>query len=675
MHRIPRHRSSRIVVLVVALLGGATALRAQQHATPGNGVELGVGVGTASGFSTFNDPYTLHDHTYTASDKELGLHLGLALPDLFTRGVGLSVRGAFATTSTRHYYVAPAIPVLLQTDTGLAVLLQTTDLELAHSNWRVEAEALVRIAPVGGLALLAGPAIGTRQVTSWSYSSHLLSPDGARFLNPASLSVVTADKGRTLIYGSGSVLPGENHFTVAALGGVCYTFPISRDVSIAPELWLRYDFTSPGLIGVWNPLTLQAAVNLSLGNLMRLRAQGNAPPPEPSAPSEARAPTEAPARAMDTSRRDIPPPAQRPIAAAIDLYSIDPDGSRRQTATLHPSITARSRSIELPRTIPFEPNRITPPSMAVEPPGSLDSVALLDPERAVDHLLDVLAARLNAHPTVTITLAGSTAPGEPASIGKCRAEEVRGLLIGSFGCRSSQILLGPATRSPAGAAVTIGGTKVEELTRVERRWVERSTGASPIGVEPSIDLPAGLRSWAIEFRQGSETIARRTSEDTSQTLDLGLILRDRAIGDSLPPLVAVLTVEDADGIRHSARDEMPFVAGRTPRDTAHIASYILIPGATAQATVDEQLLPSLWRIALEARRGGRVSVRPLRETTDGARSATLCVRHLRELLGAQWRVEIAPAPAATAEANGADSPFNGLIDAGVEIMVEESPGS
>lgn len=105
------------------------------------------------------------------------------------------------------------------------------------------------------------------------------------------------------------------------------------------------------------------------------------------------------------------------------------------------------------------------------------------------------------------------------------------------------------------------------LAPVVTEKVARDFNPPVIRLEPSIDIPAGVRSWSITVTHNGTQVARYEGKGSEGLSSADLIWRldERVIGSTTMPLVATLTVEDSTGAKVTARSEMPLDVERRVR--------------------------------------------------------------------------------------------------------------
>ena len=99
-------------------------------------------------------------------------------------------------------------------------------------------------------------------------------------------------------------------------------------------------------------------------------------------------------------------------------------------------------------------------------------------------------------------------------------------------------------------------TLYKRHTPPQKEWIVDDYLLPSIGITPQIVADAGVQLWTLSIRKDSEEIARLTSEDADQQLNLDIELADGLIPNRL---TAELIVEDSTGALVAARDHLPFI--------------------------------------------------------------------------------------------------------------------
>ncbi|MEO5929310.1 MAG: OmpA family protein, partial [Candidatus Kapaibacterium sp.] len=403
--------------------------------------------------------------------------------------------------------------------------------------------------------------------------------------------------------------------TFGLFTNISYMLPLSKRILVLPELSLRYDL--PSLLNERNWHAL--GITMGAGVMFDLASDTAAPPPPPVA------------------RTSPPSPSQRSgaVTAAIDLYSVDQANNRLPAATVHIYEVLYRRRSGMLGTVYFDRGSSAIPSryrmISRDETGRFvaDSLAGLDAMRIHYEGLNLLGARLRETPSAAITLGGLTSKGEPATLGRARAESIRRYLADIWGIDTSRV-----STAVEGAAPKRANEKSED-GRAENRRVE-VTGSrgvtSPIVMErtrrdfeppliamdPKFTAGAGVKRWKITLTRDADTIGRYSSLDTG---DLApninwQITSDRA-GIMQTSLQAELTVEDSLGNVATGNAKLPLVIERNIRvvdrnealDSARERiTYTLLPFDYNSAELGGRNQGVIREIATAVRNGARIRV-------------------------------------------------------------------
>lgn len=503
------------------------------------------------------------------------------------------VGGSLLATTQRHYqYQSQA----LQMD--LTIYGQIGDI------------ARIEVGPWGGIGYL--PSIYERQ--------EILSPSNARFSD-------------------GSIVRSETHHTantaVVNAGGVARVsleVPIFGGMALAPfaqlragGVWVTDDDDAFGIVGMFG------------GGLGILFGQPNG--------KEIEAP---PISAIDTAAPPVaPPPAPTPeLEARVDLYSRDLSGRSRDTLTLAARRTLHRMEVPLNAELRFErnsaalPARYTGYSAATRDDFTLDAFADKGPAELHRQALNVIGMRLAAAPSASIVVTGMTLPDEPKWFGKARSEAVRQYLVETWGVGEGQVTSkeARASKKEGRAVVKIASVTPGILDPIATEWIEEEVNAAPIGIEPEISAPNGVKEWHASIRQGGREIGVVRDSDSSANgaLSVSGLLANYSADGKVPSLTAELIVEDSSGATTVARDELTIVIagelsapGGIEKFDRSISRYILT-GAPGE-NVEEMMR----RIVDATGDGASITLRPL--VGEGSRRiAADRLHHLSDRLRATF---------------------------------------
>ena len=112
-------------------------------------------------------------------------------------------------------------------------------------------------------------------------------------------------------------------------------------------------------------------------------------------------------------------------------------------------------------------------------------------------------------------------------------------------------------------------------TEPTEEWILEDYLLPELSITPTIIADAGIRSWTFSIRRDGKEIARTTSEDKDQSLNLEISIE----ADSVPSeLIAEFVVEDSTGAMTAARDRLP----------------VIPPAAQASATGLRDIIEHQW---------------------------------------------------------------------------------
>ncbi len=142
-------------------------------------------------------------------------------------------------------------------------------------------------------------------------------------------------------------------------------------------------------------------------------------------------------------------------------------------------------------------------------------------------------------------------------------------------------------------------------TSPTREWIVEDYVLPSIGVTPGISADAGLRSWSLSIRRDGREIARITSDDEDQSLDLEIDLADGTVPSRL---TAELIAEDSTGAMTAARDDLPFVEvspeepplNRSEQDVIE-EQWLLFPPEEGEGSLTREGISVLEEFAREAK--------------------------------------------------------------------------
>jgi hypothetical protein len=317
-----------------------------------------------------------------------------------------------------------------------------------------------------------------------------------------------------------------------------------------------------------------------------------------------------PMSAADTLPPPPAPPAAEPaLEAKVDLYSRDRSGRNRDTLLLMAHSTLHRMEVPLMAEFHFERNSAALParyagySAATQSDFTLSTFADKPPVELRRQGLNVIGMRLAASPTATVTITGSALPDEPKWFAGARAEAVGRYLMETWGVGREQIKVKDAGAPKAGASkgkrsrsVTIASASPGVLDPIVTEWIEQEVNPAPIGLQPEIVAPKGVKEWHASVRHGNREIGivRNTDSSASGMMSATDLLAGMTADGSVPKLSAELIVQDSSGATVVARDELVVVLTRnTTADNEDaiersITRYFLTgaPGAETDRSID-----------------------------------------------------------------------------------------
>ncbi len=289
---------------------------------------------------------------------------------------------------------------------GNDVFSGTVEHRLAASYAPLSIEPYIALGLPGiqGLRLKLGVQAGIPIMATYEQSQMLLTPSDPAY---------TFENGsRTRARTEGSI-PQTSALYAAAVVGLRYELQTSRQLVVAPEV--QYNI---GLTNIVKDLTWSIS-SIRFGVLFQYRPERHveAPPPPPVAP---------------------PPPPPPPVIARLEstLNVTGPDGKAPVNDTLHLPVVKEHTAATVYHAAPvvfFEANS-TRPLATTSPAGSMQQ--------------DVVAsvrAYMEAHPDVRLTVIGSTAADEDASLAKGRITWA----VDQLGLDPGRLSVQPVVNQPA----------------------------------------------------------------------------------------------------------------------------------------------------------------------------------------------------------------------------------
>lgn len=545
---------SRITLLVL-LLGAipALSLRAQESLRIGPmiGYEFGVPLAIDRGEGTINGHGVIGEgRSYNNSIRFGG---NVVWTDLLGEDLGLSFRGGFLLggglfrstyTSDREYdpITASIVPARYQ----YRVTSQT-------SAWEIDAR--VRFG-IDAMAVEVGPWISLRSSQLFTTTFRKLGPLPA---GEGALDVRLDE------------LPGENGsapFRFGAVVGGSYMIPYGDDLWLQPELAARLD-----LGALFSGLDVRS-VSLGAGLSLHFDATDTPPSSDTTRLADLVPPADPPADTASgganrpADPRDTTAPSSRALQAAIDIYSLDPSGSPRQSAAIKARLVRQRREAPFPGAIFFDNGSAVPPSRyrrtstAEADRFTMGALAQMEIDEIYYQALSLLGLRMREQGESTVTLIGSASTNESETVALRRAEWIRDYLREIWGIDESRIAVrsGPVSQGSgvpleSDRCVRIEGSIAALTAPLMIEWNVRTFQLPPLDIQPAMKATAGVRDWEVTVRQGSDVITRYSNRsDDHGSSDLSLQIPD---GSPLAPLIAELAVTDSAGGATVARDSLP----------------------------------------------------------------------------------------------------------------------
>lgn len=524
--------------------------------------------------------------------------LGILLPRILGPDIGLEVRATAGYSTLAMRRERERVRVMLPDPTDPDIFVSVDQVIHYDVSARMTTLGLDLVAShnlFGGLYAEVGLWSGYRVNSSFKRYNELVEPPNAQFSSSDS-TVLLLEQGTDF---------AVSRMAAGSIVGLGYDIPLFSMLKLRPTIRLHADINS--IINYNRPFWR----DFSLGGGLAMILDGNGYP----------------------EFGDLPPlePPDRQLRASVDLYCQNDAGERFQTLPVRRSITwHRGYFPFIPyfrwdRGSEHIPDQYTLLSSAGQ--FTADSLAVTDPLRVHHNGLNVLGMRLRSMGGV-VRLMGGTAAGEPVRLGIRRAERLRKYLHEVWGVDPSRVMV--ESDRGIGAHVKIAGAARELTAPVLVEWRSEDLNAPQIGVSPSVEGGAGLKSWELVIRHGRRDVARQSSGGGRQdVLDMGLILRDLEADTGSAELVAELTVIDSAGERAVALDRMPILmdtaAGRSTERTRTFFMFLPsgneLPGAIA---------PPMDSIITAVQKDSRISVHYHRLPAANAEAA---LRHAEQVAG------------------------------------------
>jgi outer membrane protein OmpA-like peptidoglycan-associated protein len=412
----------------------------------------------------------------------------------------------------------------------------------------------------------AGPAVSLPLSLQYRVWEEIVSPSSAEFVSG----------GQTREFGQGD-FPGAS-VAVSLLGGMRYRAPISRRLSLLPEVSYRQALTAEA-----PDMALKfSAVQGTLGLVYRIDgSQIPATPPPPPV---------------------IETPQPSALKLALSVYSSNTDGKRSDTLYVRRNQTIITEVHPLLNYIFFDSASGNIPRRYQQRDGA--AIATFDETsiRSTNNLdiyynvLDIIGARLRSYTGSIVTLTGTQPDKSPGSDGRTdladqRARNVADYLADRWGIERRRIevesRLMPATPSnpdkPEGAQenrrVEIATNDPRVIAPVLLSDTVRHYNAAEIQIAPQVATSEGIDRWEAKVMSGTEILGVLSGAGAPpQTIQWRADSTDNlapAIGKTL---TVDYTVVDRSGKRQSAVADLPvrpLVSGDSLQYGAGFYSLIL----------------------------------------------------------------------------------------------------
>jgi hypothetical protein len=505
-----------------------------------------------------NDPYA--NHTTTISGGMM-----VIFPKVIANGFGLSADFSYGQY---RYRAASSGNEPVTNGLGTNVTAQVSH-EYDLTTQALQMDMLI-YGQVGDIARIeVGPWVGFGYLPRYTETATILTPG------------VTYEGGATSQTQSRYV----NNEAVGTLGGMVRAsleIPIPGGMALLPFAQLRAAAASStngnniGVVGMFG-----GGVGILFGRPNGVEI--DAPPPTSAADTVPVAPTSAP----------IP---ETSLKATVNLFSRDISGLHRDTLMLTTHRTLHRLEVPLMAEFHFERNSAALParyggySAATHGDFTLDAFADKSPSELHLEALNVIGMRLAANPSATVTITGNALPDEPKWFAGARADAVSGYLRETWGVRKEQIGVknGAGARGgPRARSVTITSATPGILAPIATEWIEQDVSPAPIGLEPEIVAPTGIKEWHASIRQGEREIAivRNSDSAASGVLSAVGLVADIGADGSVPSVTVEMIVEDSAGGSAVAYDELAVRRAPGDGDTNiehSVSRYFVLGGSGAE---------------------------------------------------------------------------------------------
>lgn len=560
--------------------------------------------------------------------------------------------GGVSTGTNRRYL--PDVQVLntIPPSDSIISVVHRVRSDIDYHTSSLRAHLMARYSLYGPIVLEGGAWGQHRTAGSYDRSLRLTEPANARFINEEGYR--SAENGRVLFINEDTTFSSPAFSWGGILGAGC-DIPLTASFILHSSIRLHGDFGRMKDELSWHSLALGANIGLRF----------DLDPPEDPAAAIPSGP--------GTDSRAVPERA--PLRASIDLYSEGAGGERVQ------SLPVRRRAETTTQHLPFVPavyfadgdDRIPERYNLLAPDAgdfTADSLAGRDFRWLHYQGLNVLGMRLKEEAKEKISLLGLVGPGEPAGLGRRRAERVRGYLRDRWKVEERRVSV--AERHGDAGAVIASGLSPALAGPVVSEWSVAGLDAPQIGLRPATDGGAGLKRWEIGVWLGERRIATYSSDGPAgeEMIDMGMVL-DGLHEGAAPDLVAELTVEDSAGAIVVSKDRLPVRLEPPAGPGRKQATYLLLVPESAPLAVP---VPELESIAAVVGAGNRITVRypasgPQRDDAT-ATYASHVAESLATLLRSRGTGDAAPVLAPEKPLQTKGMPEERLFRSAITVVVE-----
>jgi hypothetical protein len=391
----------------------------------------------------------------------------------------------------------------------------STQLEYRESNatvsLRLGVDGLYRTGSTG--LLVFGPWLEYLVDAKVTRTERIVSPNGASF--PGAGAERALDGATTA--------PPSMRWGMAA--GFSLSLEVGEGVRVMPQLVLEGDVDAlrasrPGAL----VLAAGTAVLFDLRELARPPIAASDAPPD------------------DRAIAAVPPPAA--TTATVDIYAID-GAARAPSARLRRELVHRRLVAQLSRYVAIDSSDAGALRTGVPAHArfTLDSLAGLEPDALGEHALDIVGLRMRANAASRLRLIGPRAD----------AERVREYLAGAWAIDRERI----AVVRGSGRVVRLSSSTRSLLAPVALEWLDERFVMPPIGIDPRIDAPHGVRASRLRIVRAGRELAIADAGHSSTIDAIAIDLADAIVADSAAPIVAELDVVDSSGTSVRATDALP----------------------------------------------------------------------------------------------------------------------